>query len=93
MSKPYVEAKEVKGVGKILRYDAPFDDCLTAFKDTGAKFPMTSRQVALARINAPNGKEDTLNTRGSYNKSGFAYAKGELPLRFAVSPLDSPWSR
>lgn len=85
MAKHYTEA-EVKGK-RILRVDAPFDEALQMLRKEGIKNPMTSNELAYARTYHPDGKESILMTRGSYTQAGFAYTKGESPIRVQVSPL------
>lgn len=85
MAEPYVEA-EVKGK-RILRIDAPFDVSLDSLRKMGIKSPMTSEELAYARTYHPDGKQSSLMTRGSYTRAGFAYLKGENPIRALNSPL------
>ncbi len=85
MAKPYVEV-EVRGK-RILRIDAPFDEALQSLRREGVKNPITSEELAYARTYHPEGKQSVLMTRGSYTRAGFAYMKGENPIRAPDSPL------
>ncbi|MEK6893193.1 MAG: hypothetical protein AABX07_03230 [Nanoarchaeota archaeon] len=85
MAKPDIEA-EVRGK-RIFRIGAPFNLALAGLRSKGIESPMTSEELAYARTNHPEGRQSSLMASGSYTLAGFAYMKGENPIRMASSPL------
>lgn len=82
MIQTYQEA-DIKGLGKILRAGAPFDESLEDLKAKGVKV-ITSRDLAYARI---NNSTSSLSGNGSYTREGCIYGKNQAPLVIMNSPL------
>lgn len=71
--------------GRKIKYvNAPFDAALSLIQQKNGRL-ITSQELAKARMQFP--REHSLNTNGSYTRAGYAYKKGELPIRAALSPL------
>jgi hypothetical protein len=75
------EAK-IKGLGEILRENAPFDEAL---KKIGKNNVISARDLAYAIIS--EGSKSSLSTDGSYTKHADLYAKNQSPLVIMDSPL------
>jgi hypothetical protein len=82
MVQAYQEA-DVKGLGKILRAEVPFDQALEALKAKGVRV-ITSRDLAYARA---NNSTSSLSGNGSYTREGCVYGKSQAPLVVMSSPL------
>jgi hypothetical protein len=88
MTKARIEAK-IKGLGKIYRADAPFDEALKALKRKRAKI-ISSRDLAYARMH--EGGSSSLCLNGSYVREGdisIPKQKGEILIKNSLI-LKSP---
>ncbi len=82
--KPTLEA-EVEGLGKVYRLNIPFDQSLESLREFGIANPISSRDLAYARIK--KGIKSSLSSNGSYTGEGFLYLKNEPVLLDLNSPL------
>ncbi len=80
--KPILE-EEVEGLGTVYRTKVPFDQSLESLRKFGIENPISSRDLAYARIQKPISSLEW----GSYTREGFLYRKNEPVLLALDSPL------
>jgi len=83
MAKPIVEATAKQG--RILRVDVPFDEAVTVLRQVGCRYPISVKDLALARME--KGKSHSLSQNGSYIREGVLYFQDAQPILALNSPL------
>lgn len=83
MAKPSLEATTKQG--KILRANALFDEALVSLRQAGCRYPISVRDLAVARIE--KGKKHSLSQNGSYTREGILYFQDAYPILALSSPL------